>query len=82
MAFSLQEVSVVEITAGNHTLKHVAREDGGYDVFGNNYKLAEYRFGGGRFQLVLAGSLPPTGSGGADVGTAVDEDGYVHVEKG
>jgi hypothetical protein len=72
----------VDIVAGNHTWKLVPREDGGVDLKGNGYQLMEVRFGGGRFQPVLAGSLPPTGSGGADVGAVVDEDGYLHIDKG
>ena len=55
------------------------REDGGFDLKGNGRQLAEVRFGGGRFQVHLSGSLPLDNN--PDVGVAVDPDGYIHVEK-
>jgi hypothetical protein len=81
MAFKSESDSV-SLTAGNHTWVFTARPDGGFDIDGNGYRLAEFPFGGGRFSPVLSGSLPPTGGGGADVGAIVGEDGYLVVEKG
>jgi hypothetical protein len=69
----------VQFQFGNHTYRLVGRQDGGFDLLGNDRSVAEFKAGGGQLEVWLSGSLPTENN--PPVGFPVDPDGYIHIEK-
>ena len=70
-------IHTINPEGSTHTITILSNDEGGFTVRGNNYRVVEFKFGGGEFHIHLPGQVPNSDTCGFNV---TDEHATVVTE--